>query len=103
MFFGQEALAEANRYEAALYTAVEYDNPECVGVMLGYLGGREPSRQVFYTKDTNQESLSAKELADVRGRYQDNMFKNISSNACVGVFLNFQGFALVCILESHVI
>ena len=67
IFFSQEALAEANRYEAALFTAVEYDRPECVRVMLGYLGRKEPPRHCFKVAD-NQKSLTAAELAKIRGK-----------------------------------
>ena len=68
IFFGQEALTEANRYEAALFTAVEYDQPECVRLMLGYLGSREPGRHAFLIQGKNQENLSASELAKLRGK-----------------------------------
>ena len=67
IFFGQEALAEANRYEAALYTAIEYNHPQCVEVMLHHLGKKELGKHDFFTNDTNNEKLSATELAQVRG------------------------------------
>lgn len=67
IFFDQEALAEANRYEAALFTSVEYNQPDSVYTMLEYLGPREPGRHSFVVKDNNQKSLSATELAQVRG------------------------------------
>ncbi|KAK2178292.1 hypothetical protein NP493_549g01033 [Ridgeia piscesae] len=34
IFFDCNALAEANRYEAALFAAVEYNRPQCVEVMV---------------------------------------------------------------------
>lgn len=67
IFFEQEALAEANRYEAALYTAIEYNQPQCVDIMLQHLGNKELGKHNFYTKDTNCEQLTAAELAQVRG------------------------------------
>ena len=68
IFFEQEALAEANRYEAALYTAIEYNQPQCVDIMLQHLGNKELGKHSFYTKDTNCEKVTATELAQIRGR-----------------------------------
>ena len=67
IFFGREALAEANRYEAALYTAVEYNKPNCVRFMHHVLGPREPGKHNFITANNCQQRLSACELAQVRG------------------------------------
>lgn len=67
VFFNQEALAEANRYEAALYTAIEYNQPRCVEIMMRFLGAKEPGKHLFYTKGDTTESLGAQELADIRG------------------------------------
>ena len=72
IFFDQEALAEANRYEAALYTAIEYNQPQCVEIMLQHLGNKELGKHNFYTKDTNREQLTAAELACIRGIQTDN-------------------------------
>ena len=67
VFFDCNALAEANRYEAALFAAVEYDRPRCVEVMVNVLGPRDVYRHDFYTSDNQMEQLSAAELAQARG------------------------------------
>ena len=67
IFFDKEALVEANRYEAALYTAVEYNQPGCTQLMLEVLGPREPGKHNFITSNDSQENLSACELAQIRG------------------------------------
>ena len=67
-FFDKEALVEVNRYEAALYTAVEYNQPGCTRYMLQVLGPREPGKHNFITSNNSQERLSACELAKVRGK-----------------------------------
>lgn len=69
-FFERGALAEANRYEAALYTAIEYNMPDCVALLVSKLGPREPSKHNFYVSkpDPIRESLSATELAEIRGK-----------------------------------
>jgi len=67
IFFDCNALAEANRYEAALFAAVEYNRPQCVEVMLNVLGPRDVYRHDFYTSDNQTEQLSAAELARARG------------------------------------
>ncbi|ELU09601.1 hypothetical protein CAPTEDRAFT_229368 [Capitella teleta] len=71
VFFAQDGLAEANRYEAALYTAVEYNQPECLDIMLEILGSREPAPQSFYTQvkspDAKLDKFSALQLAEQRG------------------------------------
>lgn len=67
VFFDGEAMAEANRYEAALYTAVEYNQSECVSLLLTYLGTLEPNKHNFYINDNQRENLSPRELAKIRG------------------------------------
>ena len=67
-FFDKEALVEVNRYEAALYTAVEYNHPGCTQLMLNVLGPREPGKHNFITTNNSQEKLSACELAKIRGK-----------------------------------
>ena len=68
IFFDCNALAEANRYEAALFAAVEYNRPQCVKVMVNVLGPRDIYRHSFYTVDNaHTEKLSAAELAQARG------------------------------------
>ena len=66
-FFDCNALAEANRYEAALFAAVEYNQPQCVKVMVNVLGPRDVYRHSFYVSDNQVKKLSASELAQVRG------------------------------------
>lgn len=78
VFFKQDGLAEANRYEAALYTAVEYNQPQCVAVMLTILGTKEPAPQSFYIhkedggkgNGAKLDKFSALQLAQIRGRKQ---------------------------------
>ncbi len=67
VFFDREAMAEANRYEAALYTAVAYNQPACVRLMLPHLGPRQLRSHDFYTHSNQQQTLSAVELAKARG------------------------------------
>lgn len=67
VFFDCNALAEANRYEAALFAAVEYNQPRCVEVMVNLLGPRDVYRHNFYISDNQIEQLSAAELAQARG------------------------------------
>jgi ankyrin repeat protein len=67
VFFGQEALAEANRYIAALYTAVIYNQPLCVKLLLGLLRHRDLAQHNFYTDEMILEKLSAIELAKLHG------------------------------------
>ena len=69
VFFDCNALAEANRYEAALFAAVEYNRPRCVEVMVNVLGPRDVYRHDFYTSDNQMEQLSAAELAQARGMW----------------------------------
>lgn len=72
IFFDQEALVEANRYVAALYTAVVYNQPKCVELMLSRLSLREPAyRHSFYTDDdgaTLEPHLTASDLARILGK-----------------------------------
>ena len=74
IFFDKEALVEVNRYEAALYTSVEYNQPACTRLMLEVLGPREPGKHNFITTNNSQEKLSACELAKIRGRLQYKTF-----------------------------
>lgn len=67
VFFGGEALAEANRYEAALYTAIEYNQPECVQCMCHFLGAKEPGKHLFHVEGGKRAPLNARELAEDRG------------------------------------
>jgi hypothetical protein len=67
LFFDREGLAEANRYEAALYTSVAYNQPACVKLMLSHLGARLPRSHNFYTQANQQETLSPAEFALVKG------------------------------------
>jgi len=66
-FIAQEALAEANRYEAALFTAVQYNQPACVEVLMGKLGLNMIRKHMFHTEENRKETLSASELAKLRG------------------------------------
>jgi hypothetical protein len=71
-FFEREALAEANRYVAALFTAVAYDQPECVRLMLAIVGRREATRNCFDTVSKEgpvavTRTLSVGELAHTLG------------------------------------
>lgn len=68
-FFGEQAgMMEANRYVAALYTAIIYNQPECVRIMLKYLGRSDPLRQSFFSPNTrNSEMLNASDLAKSLG------------------------------------
>lgn len=71
IFFEQEALIEANRYLAALYTAIVYNHPKCVEVMLSRLGQKDPlSRHSFYTADKTLETLAASDLASHLGHME---------------------------------
>lgn len=68
IFFGRDGLAEANRYEAALFAAVYYDKAECVRLMLNYLGPQVICRKHGFILDTdNQVLLTAVELAQTKG------------------------------------
>lgn len=79
-FFEDGALAEANRYEAALFTAVEYNQPECVALMLSFMGHRDPPAHMFTLERrmSNDEAsnngrldkLNALGLARVRGHQE---------------------------------
>ena len=64
-----KALAEANRYLAALYTAVVYDQPACVDVMLRYLGRQDAARHSFFAAEgATSERLNAGDLANTLGQ-----------------------------------
>lgn len=79
IFFDQEALVEANRYVAALYTAIVYNQPKCVELMLGRLSLREPAyRHSFYTADgsTLEPHLTASDLARSLGKQMHNQYKD---------------------------
>ena len=70
MFFEQEALTEANRYVAALYTAIAYDQPRCVELILSAIARRDAAKHSFNVSDDEQpvlESLEAGELARTLG------------------------------------
>lgn len=69
MFFDQEALTEANRYVAALYTAIAYNQPRCVEIILAAIGRRDAAKHSFYVSDEPAvlESLEAGELARTLG------------------------------------
>ena len=69
VFFEQEALTEANRYVAALYTAIAYDQPRCVELILSAIGRRDAAKHSFYVSDDEAvlESLEAGELARTLG------------------------------------
>jgi len=70
VFFDQEALTEANRYVAALYTAIAYDQPRCVELILAAIGRRDAAKHSFYVSDEPVlESLEAGELARTLGTY----------------------------------
>jgi len=66
-FIAQGAMAEANRYEAALFTAVSYNKPGCVEVLMGKLGLNMIRKHMFQTAENRKETLSASELAKLRG------------------------------------
>ena len=77
VFFDGEALAEANRYVAALYTAIAYDQPRCVELVLNVIGRRDATRHSFCTDSTTTDpthrgpvkSLGAGELARSLGMF----------------------------------
>jgi len=74
-FFEREALAEANRYVAALFTAVAYNQPNCVRLMLAVVGRREATRNCFDTFSQDgpipvKHTLSVGELAWSLGKGQ---------------------------------
>jgi hypothetical protein len=71
-FFGpQAALAEANRYVAALYTAVVYNQPACVELMLNHVGRGDPARHNFITThDCHTQTLNAGDLAHSLGHME---------------------------------
>jgi hypothetical protein len=53
---------------AALYTAVVYNQPLCVQLMLGYLGRMDPSRHSFFKiEGPSTEMLNASDLANTLG------------------------------------
>ena len=75
-FFEDNALAEANRYEAAIFTAVEYNQPECVKLMLSVLGHRDlPGHMLSSGRrlsnggltDNKLDRFSVAQLAETRG------------------------------------
>jgi len=86
-FFGPPAaLAEANRYVAALYTAVVYNQPGCVQLMLSHLGRRDPTRNSFITKhDCTTQTLNAIDLAH-----------NLGHMECYKVITQWQQASEVC-------
>lgn len=69
VFFDQEALTEANRYVAALYTAIAYNQPRCVELILAVVGRRDVAKHSFFVSDEPPvlESLEAGELAHTLG------------------------------------
>jgi len=68
VFFGQEALAEANRYVAALYTAIAYNQPRCVELILSAVSRRDAAPHSFYVADLpTLQNLEAAELAHTLG------------------------------------
>jgi hypothetical protein len=68
VFFGQEALAEANRYVAALYTAIAYNQPRCVELLLNAISRRDAAKHSFYVADApTLQSLEAAKLAHTLG------------------------------------
>ena len=74
-FFDQGGLAEVNRCEAALYTAVLYDQPRCLQVLVSIMGQWEPNKHNFFVKNENQsENVSASELAEAMGMLLDANF-----------------------------
>ena len=50
-----------------MLSAVEYNQPHCVEVMLKVLGPKEPNKHLFLISEDKSENLSALELANVRG------------------------------------
>lgn len=66
VFFDKGGLAEANRWLAALYTAIEYNQSECLLVLLDLLGSREIDTAAFRTSPT-AEAIRPIELAELRG------------------------------------
>ena len=54
-------------FSIAVFSAVEYNRPECVRVMLDVLGPKEPNKHVFLVNN-NRENVSALELARFRGQ-----------------------------------
>jgi len=69
IFFDRDALTEANRYEAALFTAIAFNQKECVQLMLNYLNPQAIARKhCFMVNDNeNKEMYSALELATAKG------------------------------------
>lgn len=67
LFFEHGALSEAFRLEAALFTAVEYNQPLCVTYLLGVLGVRNVRRHSFIVMGHRRKSMSPLDLAEARG------------------------------------
>lgn len=69
-FLNRGALAEANRYEASLYTAAAYNQQGCLRILTEIMSPGfcpEDRRHSFCTEGKKKERLSAPELARRRG------------------------------------
>jgi hypothetical protein len=67
-FFDQRALAEANRYTAAIFTAIVYDQPRCLECMLSYVKPRDLGQHIFGIPDTTSRmTMDACQLAALLG------------------------------------
>ena len=71
IFFDRDALAEANRYEAALFTAIAFNQKKCVQLMLNYLNPQTIARKhCFMINDNDNKAMySALELANAKGNH----------------------------------
>lgn len=80
IFFDRDALTEANRYEAALFTAIAFNQKECVKLMLNYLSPQAIARKhCFMINDNENKAMySALELATAKGHAE-----------CFEVLINF--------------
>ena len=61
--------SESNTLNISLSSsvAVEYNQPDCVRVLLDVLGSKEPNKHNFILHSSQQENVSACELAAARG------------------------------------
>ena len=58
---------------------MEYNQPDCVKVLLDILGTKEPNKHNFVVQNNQHESLSACELAAARGE-KSSLFEYIISS-----------------------
>jgi len=71
LFFDQRALAEANRYIAATYTAIVHNHPRCLEHLLTFVQRRDLGRHTFFfPDDVTKVKLTACELARALGHME---------------------------------